>query len=197
MLASIWKAWLVLASVSKLKLLKRQQTFWMASTGNSQTTNHSWLLLQGKLVYNSFHKCIGIQFIIPPGFLAATTSVVKLFKNLGPWKIKSWFLCKDPQKAPSKEENVKKIGRDCGHLRLRVYGNPLWSLLSSQLIFHRKSSQVYIQTSCCCCALYGGGFLTAQVMLLSLPAASTRLSKCLHRQHLSNELEPPYLDVRH
>lgn len=79
------------------------------------------------------------------------------------------------KKAPPKEENVKKIGRGCAHLRLTVYGNPLWSLLSSQLIFHWKSSQAYIQTSCCCCVLCGGEFLTVQVMLLSFCLLQARV----------------------
>lgn len=93
--------------------------------------------------------------------------------------------------------NVKELGRGCGHHRLRVYGNAGWSLLSSQLIFHKKSSQAYSQASPCYSVLYGNGFLPTQVTLLSTPAVRARVPKCLQRQHLSNESVPPYLDVRH
>lgn len=63
-----------------LVLLRLDKSAW-ANKGNSWTTNHSWLLLQGKLVYNPFHKRIEIHFIIPLGFLPPQYACRKVVKK--------------------------------------------------------------------------------------------------------------------
>lgn len=58
-------------------------------------------------------------------------------------------------------------------------------------MFDIKSSQAYSQTKACCSALYGGGFLTTHITVVSTPAVSTPISKCLQREQVSKELKNP------
>lgn len=63
--------------------------------------------------------------------------------------------------------------------------------LPNQLMFDIKSSQAYSQARAFCRALYGGGFPTTHITVVSTPAVSTPISKCLQKEPVSKELKNP------